>query len=481
MMPHSDICGRRKTLFICHRFFSLGLFCLICLSSSPAATHPLLKKYIIEYNLTAIEKSLEGDSYRGEEGILRIRPEMANKLGIKVFINEDYHDSVRLLKEADNALEKAKRFMLSQGKEKFPGYFAKNIADNFILYKTASQEAKKKLFDYRSKLSPEIDERFDNSICESILDRLLEEGLDKASNRLRDGLGYFYNICQGVNGKDFPLTAKNIPFVNYVFNGFLEQASEKDMGLFDLDRDSTHSSAPLNYDWKAALGSEISELMGMIETVVKKSGEDMYDVDPLLFVALMKQESDFDPMAISYMGAAGLTQIMPGTAKGMGMNNIHMPEYFNDALSLMKQEKESRNQAMAALFKITEDNKLQYAEEARSLMQTSLDLGRERETLIKRYKKELLTEQTDERLDPAKAIEYGLIYFARLMKAQQGDISLALASYNAGEQRVEEYKGIPPFSETVGFRNGVLQCYYDYLSKVGSRKGFEGSRGQGFE
>lgn len=135
---------KKKELCICPRSFSLALLCLFCLSSSsPAATNPLLKKYIIEYNLTAIEKSLEDDSYRGEEGILRIRPEIANKLGIKAFINEDYRDSIRLFKEADNALEKAKRFMLSRQKEKYPGYFTKNIADNFLLYKTNAQEAKK--------------------------------------------------------------------------------------------------------------------------------------------------------------------------------------------------------------------------------------------------------------------------------------------------------------------------------------------------
>ena len=176
------------------------------------------------------------------------------------------------------------------------------------------------------------------------------------------------------------------------------------------------------------------------------------------------------------MGAAGLTQIMPSTAKEMGMNNILLPEYYNDALLLVKQERESRNQAMDTLFKITEDeNKLQYAERARALMQASLDMRQQREALIKRYKKELLAEQTDERLDPAKAIEYGLVYFAGLMKAQQGDISLALASYNAGGQRIEEHKGIPPISETVGFRNEVLQYYRNYLSKVVKISGLEES------
>jgi hypothetical protein len=194
----------------------------------------------------------------------------------------------------------------------------------------------------------------------------------------------------------------------------------------------------------------------------------------------MKKESDFHSMAVSPMGAAGLTQIMPSTANEMGMNNIFLPGYYNDALLLVKQERESRNQAMAALFKITEDaNKLQYAEQARSLMQESLDMRQQRETLIKRYKKELLTERTDERLDPAKAIEYGLIYFAGLMKAQQGDISLALASYNAGGQRIEEHKGIPPISETVGFRNEVLQYYRDYLSKAIKIKEDEVSKGEG--
>ncbi|HJX34512.1 MAG TPA: transglycosylase SLT domain-containing protein, partial [Desulfatiglandales bacterium] len=359
MMPRSD--SGRKDLHIHPWFFSLALSCLLCLLSSPAAGHSLLKKYIIEYNLTAIEKSLEDDSYRGEAGILRIGPEAANKLGIKAFIDEDYQDSVRLSKEAKNALEKAKKFMQSREKERSPGYFAKNIADNLILYKKISREAKNKLLIYRSKLNPEIDQRLNNSICEGVLDRLLEEGLAKTDNRLRDGLAYLYNMCQGENRRDFPLTADNIPFVNYVFNSFLKQAREKDIEMYDLDRNGAHGRAGQDFDWKAAFGSEISEFIGMIETVLKKYGEEMHDVDPLLFVAIMKKESEFNSLAISPMGAAGLTQIMPSTAKEMGMNNIFLPEYYNDALSLVKQERESRNQAMAELFKITEDdNRLQY-------------------------------------------------------------------------------------------------------------------------
>jgi len=53
-----------------------------------------------------------------------------------------------------------------------------------------------------------------------------------------------------------------------------------------------------------------------------------------------------------------------------------------------------------------------------------------------------------------------------LMKKQKGDISLALASYNAGPHRVREFNGIPPYEETVHFRNRVLQYYREYLRKA---------------
>ena len=103
-------------------------------------------------------------------------------------------------------------------------------------------------------------------------------------------------------------------------------------------------------------------------------------------------------------------------------------------------------------------------------MQNSLDLGEKRKKLFNRYKKELLEKNTDDRLKPANAIEYGLLYFAELLKNQKGDISLALASYNAGPGRVKEYGGIPPFDETVGFRNNVLKFYMEYRDKAGSIK-----------
>ncbi len=43
-------------------------------------------------------------------------------------------------------------------------------------------------------------------------------------------------------------------------------------------------------------------------------------VDPLLLLALVQHESGFDPNVVSHAGAIGLAQLMPGTARELGVN-----------------------------------------------------------------------------------------------------------------------------------------------------------------
>jgi len=104
-------------------------------------------------------------------------------------------------------------------------------------------------------------------------------------------------------------------------------------------------------------------------------------VEPAVLHGLIQQESGFDPSAVSGAGAAGLTQLMPGTAASLGVANP---------------------------------------------------------------------------LDPAEAIEGGARYLGQLMSDFGGNTSDALAAYNAGPGAVQEYGGVPPYSETESYVTKVL-------------------------
>jgi hypothetical protein len=85
-----------------------------------------------------------------------------------------------------------------------------------------------------------------------------------------------------------------------------------------------------------------------IQTIVRSAAEH-YDVDPYLVFGMIRQESNFNPRAVSPAGARGLMQLMPGTASDMGVEDPFDPvqnvmggtqyialmlRYFNDDVTL---------------------------------------------------------------------------------------------------------------------------------------------------
>ena len=122
-----------------------------------------------------------------------------------------------------------------------------------------------------------------------------------------------------------------------------------------------------------------------LETYFKEASE-TYHVDVNLLKAIAKVESNFNPKATSSAGAMGVMQLMPSTAKGLGMRDAY--------------------------------------------------------------------DAHDNIMGGAKIISQNL-------KKYNGDLSLALAAYNAGSGNVDKYGGIPPFTETQNYVKKVLGYYQE--------------------
>lgn len=112
-----------------------------------------------------------------------------------------------------------------------------------------------------------------------------------------------------------------------------------------------------------------------------------YGISFSLIKAVIKAESNFNPYAVSSSGARGLMQIMPRTAKALGI----------------------------------------------------IDL-----------------------FDPRENILGGACYLKKLLTQFRGDLSLALAAYNAGPNKVRPLKCMPPIEETKSFVRRVMQYLKRY-------------------
>lgn len=119
----------------------------------------------------------------------------------------------------------------------------------------------------------------------------------------------------------------------------------------------------------------LPRMSGMYDAHVEEASR-LHQVSPQLVKAVIAVESEFDQWAVSSKGARGLMQLMPGTARRLGVADS---------------------------------------------------------------------------FDARQNILGGTQYLRLLLDQFGGDVSLALAGYNAGENAVLRYGGIPPYRETRGY------------------------------
>ena len=67
----------------------------------------------------------------------------------------------------------------------------------------------------------------------------------------------------------------------------------------------------------------------------------------------------------------------------------------------------------------------------------------------------------EDAFEPEQNVSGGTRYL-RQMLTRYGDVSRALAAYNAGPEAVDRYRGIPPYQETQAYVDRVLAYYVTY-------------------
>lgn len=87
-----------------------------------------------------------------------------------------------------------------------------------------------------------------------------------------------------------------------------------------LQAASTAGQTQAAYPAGTSASSESASQAGSYEGMIAQAAQ-RYGLDPAVLHGLIQQESGFDPNSQSSAGAAGLTQLMPGTASSLGVAN----------------------------------------------------------------------------------------------------------------------------------------------------------------
>ncbi|UYZ23242.1 lytic transglycosylase domain-containing protein [Mesobacillus jeotgali] len=130
----------------------------------------------------------------------------------------------------------------------------------------------------------------------------------------QSGNGLFQEMLSGILSEQSNALGATATRLEELFNN-----AQTAVNNLDLAKQSVSHMLPPVQLTKVAAKSNVD-----FDGIIDKAAS-MFNIPAKLIKSVIQKESNFNPNAVSHAGASGLMQLMPATARGLGVKNVFDP------------------------------------------------------------------------------------------------------------------------------------------------------------